>query len=51
MEVYLDGVNNYVDFYVIEIINDKDPYLALLGIYWNFSNECYIEFQTAADVF
>jgi len=42
MEVDLDGVNNYVDFEVIEILDDKDPYLALLRIYWDFDNDAIL---------
>lgn len=32
MEVDVAGVKTQVDFEVIDIIGDKDPYLALLGI-------------------
>lgn len=49
MEVDLDGVNNYVDFEVIEILDDKDPYLALLRIDWDFDH--YAILNLAADVF
>jgi len=34
--VDLVGVKTVVDFEVIEIIGEKDPYLALLGIDWNY---------------
>lgn len=33
VEVDIVGVNTEVDFVIINIIGDKDPYLALLGVY------------------
>ena len=32
--VDIDGVSTLADFEVIEIINDRNPYPALLGIQW-----------------
>jgi hypothetical protein len=32
VEIDVAGVKKVVDFEVIEIMGDKDPYLALLGI-------------------
>ena len=34
----IDGVRSLVDFEVIEIIDDSNPFLALLGIDWAFDN-------------
>ena len=38
IEVNIDGVRSTVDFEVIDIIDDTNPYLALLGIDWAFDN-------------
>ena len=38
MLVDIDGVWSLADFEVIEIIDDSRPYLALLGIEWEFEN-------------
>jgi hypothetical protein len=38
VEVELVGVKTIVDFEVIEIMGEKDPYPALLGIYWAYEN-------------
>ena len=39
MEVDLDGMKTYVDFNLINILHDKDPYRALLGINFSFDND------------
>ena len=36
--VDIDGVQSLEDFEVIEIINDSNPFLVLLGINWAFYN-------------
>ena len=36
--VDIDGVRGLVDFEVTEIIDDSNPFLALLGIDWAFDN-------------
>lgn len=36
MEVNLDGVKTYVDFKVIDILDEKDLYPVLLWIDWDF---------------
>ena len=36
--VDIDGVRSLVDFKVIEIIDDSNPFPALLGIDWDFEN-------------
>ena len=40
--VDLEGVRSLADFEVIEIIDDSTPYLALLGIDWEFKNQAII---------
>jgi hypothetical protein len=36
--VDIDGVRTFAYFEVIEIVNDRCPYPALLGIDWAFNN-------------
>jgi hypothetical protein len=43
VEIYLAGVKTVVDFEVIEIMGDKDPYLTLLGIDWAYDNYAVID--------
>nr|KUM49433.1 hypothetical protein ABT39_MTgene3982 [Picea glauca]QHR86974.1 hypothetical protein Q903MT_gene983 [Picea sitchensis] len=43
VEVDLAGVKTYADFEVIEIMGEKDPYPALLGIDWAFDNSTVID--------
>ena len=38
MPVYIDGVRSLVDFEVIKIIDDSNPFPTLLGIDWGFDN-------------
>ena len=38
----IDGVNTLADFEVIEIIDDSNPYPALLGIEWAIDNDAVI---------
>ena len=38
VEVDVAGVKAYIDFEVIDIMGDKDPYQTLLGIEWVFEN-------------
>ena len=38
MSVDIDGVRSLTDFEVIEIIDDSNPFPALLGIDWAFDN-------------
>ena len=40
--VDIDGVRNFADFEVIEIIGDSRPYTALLGIDWAIDNMAVI---------
>ena len=41
----LDGVSTLVDFEVIEVIYDNNPYPALLGIEWAMENAAIINLK------
>ena len=41
----IDGVNTLADFEVIEIIDDNNPYPALLGIEWEIENATVINLK------
>ena len=41
----IDGVNTLADFEVIEIIDDSNPYPALLGIGWAMDNAIVINLK------
>ena len=41
----IDGVRNLADFEVIEIIDDSNPFSALLGIDWAFDNLAVINLK------
>lgn len=45
VEVYLAGVMTTTDFKVLSIMDDKDPYRALLGIEWAFDNYAVIDLK------
>jgi hypothetical protein len=45
MEVDLEGVKTYANFEVIEILDDKDPYLALFGMDWAFDNDANLNLR------
>jgi hypothetical protein len=45
VQVDLDGVQTMANFEVIEIIGEKDPYLALLGIDWAYENYVVIDIK------
>jgi hypothetical protein len=40
--VNIDGVCNVVDFEVIEIVDDSQPYPTLMGLEWAFENQAII---------
>jgi hypothetical protein len=40
--VDIDGVRTFVDFEVIEIVDDSCPYPVLLGIDWDFNNSTMV---------
>ena len=41
----IDGVRNFVDFEVIEIVDDSFPYPVLLGIDWAFNNSTVVDIK------
>ena len=41
----INGVRTFVDFEVIEIVDDSFPYPALLGIDWTFDNSTMIDLK------
>ena len=43
--VDIDGVSTLADFEVIEIIDDRNPYPALLGIEWALNNDAVINLK------
>jgi len=43
--VDIEGASALVDFEVIEIVNDKNPYLVLLGLDWAFDMDVVINFE------
>jgi hypothetical protein len=45
VEIDVVGVNTIDDFEVIEIMGDKDPYPALLGIDWAYENYAVIDLK------
>ncbi len=45
VQVDVDGVSNLANFEVIEIIDDSNPYLALLGIEWVLDNYAVINLK------
>ena len=51
VEVDIAGVKTYMDFEVIDIMGDKDPYPALLGIDWDFENYVIIDLKKELMIF
>jgi hypothetical protein len=45
VEVNIEGVKTKVDFEVIEIMDESDPYPALLGIDWAFDNNVVLNLK------
>ena len=45
VSVDIDGVSTLADFEVIEIIDDSNPYPALLGIEWVIDNDAVINLK------
>ena len=41
----IDGVRTFVEFEVIEIVDDSCPYIALLGIDWDFNNSAIVDLK------
>ena len=42
LQIDIDGVSTFADFEVIEIMDDNNPYPALLGIEWAMANAVVI---------
>ena len=51
LQIDIDGVSTFADFEVIEIIDDSNPYLALLGIEWAMANAAVINLKKRQMVF
>jgi hypothetical protein len=45
IEVNIEGGKTKADFEVIEVIDESDPYLALLGIDWDFENNVVLNLK------
>ena len=45
VQIDIDGVRTLADFEVIEIIDDSNPYPALLGIEWAMENAAVINLK------
>ena len=45
VQVDIDGVCTAADFEVIELIDDNNPYPALLGIEWEMENAAVINLK------
>jgi hypothetical protein len=43
--VDIDKVRTFVDFEVIDIVDDSFPYLSLLGINWAFNNSTVVDLK------
>jgi hypothetical protein len=41
----IDAVRSVADFKVIEIVDDIQPYLALMGLEWTFDNQVIINIR------
>jgi hypothetical protein len=49
--VNIDGVRRVEDFEVIEIMDDSQPYLVLIGIEWEFDNQVIINMKRMEMIF
>lgn len=49
--VDIDGVCTTTDFKVIEIVDDNNPYLAFLGLDWEFDNMAIINLKKRKVIF
>ena len=45
VHVEVEGLRTYVNFEVIDIVNDTNPYPTLLGIDWEINNQTIIKFK------
>ena len=51
LQIDIDGVSTFADFEVIEIMDDRNPYPALLGIEWAMENAAVINLKKRQMVF
>jgi hypothetical protein len=51
ISVDLEGVRTMEDFEVIDIVDNTSPYIALLGLDWDFDNQTIINFKTRKMIF
>jgi len=49
--VDIEGVRTTTNFEVIEIVDDSNPYLALLGLDWKFANMAIINLKKRQIIF
>ena len=49
--VDIDGAYTMEDFEVIDILDNISPYLALLGLDWDFDNQAIINIKTRKMIF
>jgi hypothetical protein len=47
----IDGVHSVAEFEVIEIMDDSQPYLALMGLEWEFDNHAIINLKRREMIF
>ena len=45
VSIDVEGLHTCADFEVINIVDDMNPYPALLGIYWDIDNQTIINFK------
>ena len=43
--IKIEGIQTYANFDVIDIVDDKNLYPTLLGIYWVINNQTIINFK------
>ena len=41
----IEGLRTFIDFEVINIVNNTNPYPMLLGIYWSMDNQTIVTFK------
>jgi hypothetical protein len=47
----MDGVRSVVDFKVIEIVDESQPYQTLMGLEWDFDNQAVINLKRGETIF
>ena len=51
MHVNIDVVHSVIDFEVIEIVDDNQPYPTLMGLEWAFDNQAIINLKRQEMIF